>query len=136
VQSADCGLRIADLKKGLTTKDTKSVKDNLKDSQKWAIESEHKGLGARSNVRALLIWPRRKEVGRGWKCWQHGLMSLPGLVGRRSTLGVQSSSAASWGNGRRFTRAVLECLNGNLGFLFGHAVLTAGEPECVFRFIS
>jgi hypothetical protein len=30
---------------------------------------------------------------------------------------------------------VLECLNGNLGSLFGHAVLTAGEPEYVFRFM-
>jgi hypothetical protein len=38
--------------------------------------------------------------------------------------GVQSSSAASWGNSRRFTRAVLECLDGNLGSLFGHAELT------------
>ena len=97
----------------------------------WGIESEHKGLGARSNVRALLIWSRRKEVGRRWKCWQHGPMSLPRLVRRRAPIGVQSSSAAYWGNGRRFTRAVLECLNGDLGSLFGHAELTAGEPDNV-----
>jgi hypothetical protein len=112
---ADCGLRIADCAMG-----------GLRDM----------GLCARRTFRVLLSWSRRKEVGRGWKCWQQGRMSLPGFVRGRRTVLVQSSSAASWGNGRRSTRVVLERLNGNLGSLFGHAVLTASEPEYVFRFME
>src|SRR6476620_12224990 len=100
----------------------------------WAMgDLKEKALCARSNVRALLIWSRRKEVGRGWKCWQHGLMSLPRLVRRRGPVGVQSSFAARLGRCWGFTRAVLECLNGNFRSLFGHAELTVGEPEYVFR---
>jgi hypothetical protein len=86
-------------------------------------------FSARRNVRALLIWSRREEVGRGWNA------SLPSFVWRRGPVGVQSSSAAGLGRCWGFTRAVLECLNGNFGSLFGHAELTAGEPEIVLRFM-
>jgi hypothetical protein len=62
---------------------------------------------------------------------------VPTEVGvARVPMEVQSFSAARWGHGRGFTRVVLECLNGNLGSLFGHAELTAGEPEYVFRFME
>ena len=134
---ADCGFWIADLKMGSPRKTRRARRTG--DWQKlmggWAIESEHKGLGAHRDVSVSVRLSRRKEVGRGWKCWQHGPMSLPRLVRRRGPVGVQSSSAARLGRCRGFTRAVLECLNGNFRSLFGHAVVTAGEPEYVFRFI-